>query len=719
MAQIVVGVVVDELKMSLAQLLTEDLLSYDHDQQLMEEHDQPLVCLPNMRLGAAVKRWRANHQKQPLQELGNRRLEPRSAQAVTSSQVVTSTRDQRALQTAIADRIREVAVVACSMPELQAWSRRSLLRRGWRAVDTHRLASRRQQAHTSAAEVCANACRVRDAATALLRWRAAAAVQVWCGVRAQRVLRAALEQWRGQLKARRGAAWRERVAGRRPGLRAAWATWLAIAARGLAVARLRCAAKLRRRVGALHTWRYGAACVHRARALEHGHLVDIADHLALARRVRLLRAMRRCKSAAARSRRTRMMPRRCAESAACRRGLSALVGLATRATRVRRLRWAARQAAVAAAWACWAGGTRAWRGRSEAEACLRARVRSVAVTTALRAWGARLLHARSIRRHRTTVLAAGAAAARRRAVRRVWAKWAPRAQQRRQRLASHARRRRDAMWTWHAGALAARVRREAAPAARQQREAFVQLAYHRAWQQVSPFPLPTPPPLPTPSPSRAQPSASRLSRLCCLAGGGAWRSARQAPPRSRRHPRVAERGTRAHADGGVVRGAPTQGHEAGGGCGRAPPHARCVGGDARAGSRMAARGAGTVACGARRAGGMAGDGAAEHLPAQRSRFSSGAAAEKGVGAVAPRPRALRAAGRRVAGGSVVGRRVLSAARATAVAARRGEVGGGRGEAGSGDGPRCGQRAEAGAAWATALAAEQAVGGTVYGATAAV
>ena len=558
MAEIVVGVVVDELKLSLAQLLTQDLLSYDHDQQLIEEDDQPLVCLPNMRLGAAVKRWRANHQKEPLQELVNRRVEPRSAHAATSSQVVTSTRDQRALQSAIADRIREVAVVARSMPELQAWSRRSLLRRGWRTVHSQRLTSRRQQAHTSAAEVCATACRVRDAATALLRWRAAAAVHVWCGVRAHRLLRAALEQWRGQLKATQGAAWRERaaIAGRRPGLRAAWAQLLAIAARGLAVARLRCAAKLRRLVGALHAWRRGAACVHHARALEHGHLVDIVHHLALVRRVRLLRALRRCKSAAKQNQRTRVMPRRCAESAACRRGLSALVGLATRATRVRRLRWAARQAAVAAAWACWAGSTRARRGRGEAEARLRAHLRSMAVTTALRAWGARLLHTRSIRRHHTAVLAAGAAAARRRAARRVWATWAQRAQQRRQQLASHARRRRDAMWTWHAGALAARARREAAPAARQQREAFVQLAYHRAWQQVSAIPLPIPPPLLTSSPSRAQPSASRPSRHFCLAGGGAWRSARQAPPRTCRPPRVAERGARARADSGVARGAP-------------------------------------------------------------------------------------------------------------------------------------------------------------------
>ena len=615
MAEIVVGVVVDELKLSLAQLLTEDLLSYDNDQQLVEDEDQPLVYLPNMRLGAAIKRWQANHQKQPLQELVNRRIESSSAHVLTSSQVVTSTRDQRTLQTAIADRIREVAVVARSMPELQAWSRRSLLRRGWRAVDSQRLASRRQQAHTAAAEVCATACRVRDAATALLRWRAAAAVQVWCGVRAQRLLSAALEQWRGQLKARRGAAWRERVAGRRPGLRAAWATWLAIAARGLAVARLRCAARLRRRVGALHTWRHGVACVHQARALERGHLVDIADHLALARRMRLLRALRRCNSAAERSQRTRVMPHRCAESAACRRGLSALVGLATRATRVRRLRWAARQAAVAAAWACWADSTRAWRGRGEAEARLRVRVRSLAVTTALKAWGARLQRARSVRLHHTTVLAAGALAAWRRAARRVWATWAQRAQQRRRRLASHARRRRDAMWTWHAGALAARARREAAPAARQQREAFVQLAYHRAWQQVSPFPLPTPPPRSIPSPCRAQPSASCPSRLVCIAGGVAWRSARQAPPSARCHPCVAERRGRARADGGVARGAPTQKHEAGGGCGGAPPHARCVGRDTRAGARVAARGAGAVACGARRAGGMAGDGDAERPPA--------------------------------------------------------------------------------------------------------
>ena len=65
-----------------------------------------------------------------------------------------------------------------------------------------------------------------------------------------------------------------------------------------------------------------------------------------------------------------------------------------------------------------------------------------------------------------------------------------------------------------------------------------------------------------------------------------------------------------------------------------------------------------------------------------------------------------AAGRRVAGGSVVGRRILSATRATAVAARRSEVGGGRGEAGTGNSPRCEQRAEAGAARAAALVAAQ-------------
>ena len=201
MADVVVGVVVDDLKLSLAQLLTQDLVSYDDNQQLIEEEDQPPVCLPNMRLGAAVKHWRANHQR-PLQELVNRRVEPRSAQVATSSQVVTSgqvvtsTRDQRALQTAIADRIREVAVVARSMPELQACSRRSLLRRGWRAIDSQRFESRRQRAHASAAEVCATACRVRDAAHALLRWRAAAAVLMWCAARAQRLLCAALERWR-------------------------------------------------------------------------------------------------------------------------------------------------------------------------------------------------------------------------------------------------------------------------------------------------------------------------------------------------------------------------------------------------------------------------------------------------------------------------------------------------------------------------------------------
>ena len=201
MADVVVGVVVDDLKLSLAQLLTQDLVSYDDNQQLIEEEDQPPVCLPNMRLGAAVKHWRANHQR-PLQELVNRRVEPRSAQVATSSQVVTSgqvvtsTRDQRALQTAIADRIREVAVVARSMPELQACSRRSLLRRGWRAIDSQRFESRRRRAHASAAEVCATACRVRDAAHALLRWRAAAAVLLWCAARAQRLLFAALERWR-------------------------------------------------------------------------------------------------------------------------------------------------------------------------------------------------------------------------------------------------------------------------------------------------------------------------------------------------------------------------------------------------------------------------------------------------------------------------------------------------------------------------------------------
>ena len=202
MADVVVGVVVDDLKLSLAQLLTQDLVSYDDNQQLIEEEDQPPVCLPNMRLGAAVKHWRANHQR-PLQELVNRRVEPRSAvhvatssQVVTSGQVVTSTRDQRALQTAIADRIREVAVVARSMPELQACSRRSLLRRGWRAIDSQRFESRRRRAHASAAEVCATACRVRDAAQALLRWRAAAAVLMWCAARAQRLLFAALERWR-------------------------------------------------------------------------------------------------------------------------------------------------------------------------------------------------------------------------------------------------------------------------------------------------------------------------------------------------------------------------------------------------------------------------------------------------------------------------------------------------------------------------------------------
>ena len=161
MADVVVGVVVDDLKLSLAQLLTQDLVSFDDKQQLIEEEDQPPVCLPNMRLGAAVKHWRANHQR-PLQELVNRRVEPRSAvhvatssQVATSGQVVTSTRDQRALQTAIADRIREVAVVARSMPELQACSRRSLLRRGWRAIDSQRFESRRRRAHASAAEVCA------------------------------------------------------------------------------------------------------------------------------------------------------------------------------------------------------------------------------------------------------------------------------------------------------------------------------------------------------------------------------------------------------------------------------------------------------------------------------------------------------------------------------------------------------------------------------------
>ena len=153
MANVVVGVIVDDLKLSLAQLLTQDLVSYDDNEQLIEEEDEPPVCLPNMRLGAAVKHWRANHQR-PLQELVNRRVGPRSAHVATSGQVVTSTRDQRVLQTAIADRVREVAVVARSMPELQACSRRSLLRRGWRAMDSQRFESRRQRAHTSAAEVC-------------------------------------------------------------------------------------------------------------------------------------------------------------------------------------------------------------------------------------------------------------------------------------------------------------------------------------------------------------------------------------------------------------------------------------------------------------------------------------------------------------------------------------------------------------------------------------
>ena len=54
----------------------------------------------------------------------------------------------------------------------------------------------RRRAHASAAEVCATACRVRDAAHALLRWRAAAAVLMWCAARAQRLLFAALERWR-------------------------------------------------------------------------------------------------------------------------------------------------------------------------------------------------------------------------------------------------------------------------------------------------------------------------------------------------------------------------------------------------------------------------------------------------------------------------------------------------------------------------------------------
>ena len=76
-----------------------------------------------------------------------------------------------------------------------------------------------------------------------------------------------LPRGRGRLQARQGVASRERLVsgwlvGRRPGLRAAWSTWLTIAARGLAVARLRCAARLRRRVGALHTWRHAAACLH-------------------------------------------------------------------------------------------------------------------------------------------------------------------------------------------------------------------------------------------------------------------------------------------------------------------------------------------------------------------------------------------------------------------------------------------------------------------------
>ena len=55
MADVVVGGVVDDLKLSLAQLLTQDLVSFDDKQQLIEEEDQPPVCLPNMRLGAAVR----------------------------------------------------------------------------------------------------------------------------------------------------------------------------------------------------------------------------------------------------------------------------------------------------------------------------------------------------------------------------------------------------------------------------------------------------------------------------------------------------------------------------------------------------------------------------------------------------------------------------------------------------------------------------------------
>ena len=58
--------------------------------------------------------------------------------------------------------------------------------------------------------------------------------------------------------------------------------------------------------------------------------MGVAAHLARVRRARMLRALRLCRAAAARRQRMRALPRRCAESAACRRGLSALVGSASR-----------------------------------------------------------------------------------------------------------------------------------------------------------------------------------------------------------------------------------------------------------------------------------------------------------------------------------------------------------------------------------------------------
>ena len=98
------------------------------------------------------------------------------------------------------------------------------------------------------------------------------------------------------------------------------------------------------------------------------------------------------------------------------------MGLATRTTRVRRLRWAARQTAVAAAVACWARGAVAWRGRGEAEARLRARLRSTAVIGYSSPWG-RILrsirededvaqhHGHDVMTHKASALAVSAAIA--------------------------------------------------------------------------------------------------------------------------------------------------------------------------------------------------------------------------------------------------------------------------------------------------------------------